>query len=175
MKDKVVEVLIAAEEQRQRHGLELIPSENYVSRQVLDSIGSVFTNKYSEGYPGKRYYGGQINTDKVEQLAIDRAKTLFKADHANVQPHSGATANEAVYNAWLELGDTVMGMELSHGGHLTHGRPGTVSAKLFNFVRYGIKDIETGELDYDLMREVALKTKPKIILAGFSSYPRELD
>lgn len=175
MKDKAVAVLIAAEEQRQRQGLELIPSENYVSRQVLDALGSVFTNKYSEGYPGKRYYGGQINTDKVEQLAIDRAKSLFRADHANVQPHSGAPANEAVYHAWMEPGETIMGMELSHGGHLTHGRPGTISAKLFNFVRYGIKDIETGQIDYDHMREVALKTKPKIILAGFSSYPRELD
>jgi len=173
--DKAVAALIAAEEKRQRNGLELIPSENYVSRQVLQAMGSVFTNKYSEGYPGKRYYGGQLNTDKVEQLAIDRAKALFGADHANVQPHSGAPANEAVYHAWLEPGETIMGMELSHGGHLTHGRPGTISAKLFNFVRYGIKDIETGELDYDLMREVALKTKPKIILAGFSSYPRELD
>jgi len=175
MTDKVVAQLIAAEEQRQRNGLELIPSENYVSQQILTALGSVFTNKYSEGYPGKRYYGGQINTDKVEQLAIDRAKALFKADHANVQPHSGAPANEAVYHAWMEPGDTIMGMELSHGGHLTHGRPGTISAKLFNFVRYGIKDLETGEIDYNLMREIALKTKPKIILAGFSSYPRELD
>ncbi len=175
MRDKLVFDLIEAEEQRQRKGLELIPSENYVSKEVLHALGSVFTNKYSEGYPNKRYYGGQVNTDKVEQLAIDRAKGLFKADHANVQPHSGATANEAVYHAWLEPGDTIMGMELSHGGHLTHGRPGTISAKLFNFVRYGIKDLETGELDYDLMRDVALKTRPKILLAGFSSFPRELD
>ena len=175
MKDKAIADLIAAEEQRQRTGLELIPSENYVSSDVLAAMGSVFTNKYSEGYPGKRYYGGQVNTDQVEQLAIDRAKALFKADHANVQPHSGAPANEAVYHAWLEPGETIMGMELSHGGHLTHGRPGTISAKLFNFVRYGIKDLETGELDYDEMQQVALKTKPKIILAGFSSYPRELD
>jgi glycine hydroxymethyltransferase len=175
MRDKTVADLIAAEEKRQREGLELIPSENYVSRDVLTAMGSIFTNKYSEGYPGKRYYGGQINTDKVEQLAIDRAKELFGSDHANVQPHSGAPANEAVYHAWLEPGDTIMGMELSHGGHLTHGRPGTVSAKLFNFVRYGIKDIETGEIDYAEMMEVAKKTKPKIILAGFSSYPRELD
>ena len=175
MKDKAVAELIAAEEKRQREGLELIPSENYVSSEVRQAMGSVFTNKYSEGYPGKRYYGGQINTDAVEQLAIDRAKALFHSDHANVQLHSGAPANEAVYHAWLEPGDTIMGMELSHGGHLTHGRPGTISAKLFNFVRYGIKDIETGEIDYDQMREVALKSKPKIILAGFSSYPRELD
>jgi glycine hydroxymethyltransferase len=142
---------------------------------VMTAMGSIFTNKYSEGFPGKRYYGGQINTDQIEQLAIDRAKRLFKADHANVQPHSGAPANEAVYHAWMEPGDTIMGMELSHGGHLTHGRPGTISAKLFNFVRYGIKDIETGEIDYELMRDIAIRTKPKIILAGFSSYPRELD
>ncbi|HLG90575.1 MAG TPA: serine hydroxymethyltransferase [Candidatus Saccharimonadales bacterium] len=175
MNDKKVASLIAAEEKRQREGLELIPSENYVSRDVLAAMGSVFTNKYSEGFPGKRYYGGQINTDKVEQLAIDRAKKLFGCDHANVQSHSGAPANEAVYHAWCEPGDTIMGMELSHGGHLTHGRPGTVSAKLFNFVRYGIKDIETGEIDYDEMLKVAKKTKPKLIIAGFSSYPRELD
>jgi len=174
-KDEVIAKLILAEEKRQRRGLELIPSENYVSRDVLDAMGSVFTNKYSEGYPGKRYYGGQVNTDQVEELAIARAKKLFGSDHANVQSHSGAPANEAVYYSWLEPGDTVLGMELSHGGHLTHGRPGTVPAKIFNFVRYGMKDIETGEIDYDLMREVAIKTKPKIILAGFSSYPRELD
>lgn len=175
MNDNAVYTLIQAEEQRQREGLELIPSENYVSHDVLAAMGSIFTNKYSEGFPGKRYYGGQVNTDKVEQLAIDRAKALFGADHANVQPHSGAPANEAVYHAWCDPGDTIMGMELSHGGHLTHGRPGTVSAKLFNFVRYGIKDVETGEIDYDEMMKVAKKTKPKIILAGFSSYPRELD
>jgi glycine hydroxymethyltransferase len=175
MNDDAVYTLIKAEEKRQREGLELIPSENYVSRDVLSAMGSIFTNKYSEGFPGKRYYGGQINTDKVEQLAIDRAKTLFGSDHANVQSHSGAPANEAVYYAWVEPGDTIMGMELSHGGHLTHGRPGTMPAKIFNFVRYGMKDIETGEIDYDHMLEVAKKTKPKIIIAGFSSYPRELD
>ncbi len=175
MIDKLVAKLIAAEEKRQREGLELIPSENYVSRDVLTAMGSVFTNKYSEGYPGRRYYGGQENTDKVEQLAIDRAKQLFKADHANVQPLSGAPANIAVYQAWLEPGDTVMAMKLDQGGHLTHGQPITSSAKLYNFVRYGMKDIETGEIDYDEMREVALKTKPKILLAGFSGYPRMLD
>ena len=175
MQDKIVAQLIKDEEKRQREGLELIPSENYVSRDVLTAMGSIFTNKYSEGYPGKRYYGGQQNTDRVEQLAIDRAKALFGADHANVQPHSGAPANEAVYHAWLEPGDTIMGMELSHGGHLTHGRPGTISAKLFNFVRYGIKNIETGEIDYEEMMATAKKTKPKMIIAGFSSYPRELD
>jgi glycine hydroxymethyltransferase len=175
MNDIIVADLIAAEEKRQREGLELIPSENYVSRDVLEAMGSVFTNKYSEGYPGRRYYGGQDNTDKVEQLAIDRAKQLFKADHANVQPHSGAPANEAVYSAWLEPGDTILAMDLSHGGHLTHGAPVTRSAKLYNFIRYKMKDPSTGEIDYDELRELALKYKPKIILAGFSAYPRELD
>jgi glycine hydroxymethyltransferase len=175
MKDIQIAQLIAAEEKRQREGLELIPSENYVSRDVLTAMGSVFTNKYSEGYPGKRYYGGQENTDQLERIAIARAKELFKADHANVQPHSGAPANIAVYQAWLEPGDTIMAMKLDQGGHLTHGQPVTSSAKLYNFVRYGMKDIETGEIDYDQMREVALKTRPKIILAGFSGYPRKLD
>lgn len=175
MKDTKIAHLIAEEEKRQRRGLELIPSENYVSRDVLDAMGSVFTNKYSEGYPGKRYYGGQENTDQVEQLAIDRAKELFGADHANVQPHSGAQANESVYHAWLNHGDTVLAMDLSHGGHLTHGHPVTVLARQYNFVRYGMKDIETGEIDYDQLRDLAKKHKPKIILAGFSAYPRELD
>lgn len=175
MNDTAVEDLIQAEIQRQRDGLELIPSENYVSRDVLTALGSEFTNKYSEGYPGKRYYGGQDYTDKVENLAIDRAKQLFGADHANVQPHSGAPANEAVYSAWLEPGDTVLAMDLSHGGHLTHGAPVTRSAKLYNFIRYKMKDPATGEIDYDELRELALKHKPKIILAGFSAYPRELD
>ncbi|TAH33224.1 serine hydroxymethyltransferase [Candidatus Saccharibacteria bacterium] len=175
MKDDIVAKLIKDEEARQRDGLELIPSENYVSRDVLDALGSVFTNKYSEGYPGKRYYGGQEFTDQVEQLAIDRAKQLFGADHANVQPHSGAPANEAVYSAWLEPGDTVLAMDLSHGGHLTHGAPVTRSAKLYNFIRYKMKDPATGEIDYDELRELALAHRPKIILAGFSAYPRELD
>ncbi len=175
MKDKQIADCINGEEIRQRDGLELIPSENYVSRDVLTALGSVFTNKYSEGYPGKRYYGGQEFTDQVEQLAIDRAKQLFKADHANVQPHSGAPANEAVYSAWLEPGDTVLAMDLSHGGHLTHGAPVTRSAHLYNFIRYKMKDISTGEIDYEELRELALKHKPRIILAGFSAYPRELD
>ena len=173
--DERVAALIAGEEQRQRDGLELIPSENYVSRDVLTALGGIFTNKYSEGYPGRRYYGGQEFTDQVEQLAIDRAKQLFHADHANVQPHSGAPANEAVYSAWLEPGDTVLAMDLSHGGHLTHGAPVTRSAQLYNFVRYKMKNIETGEIDYEHLRELALEHKPKIILAGFSAYPRELD
>lgn len=175
MNDTVIEGLIKAEEQRQRQGLELIPSENYVSRDVLKAQGSILTNKYSEGYPGKRYYGGQQNTDIIEQLAIDRAKALFGADHANVQPHSGAPANIAVYQSWLEPGDTVLGMRLDHGGHLTHGHPVTSSAKIYNFVRYGIKDLETGEIDYDEMFQVAKREKPKIILAGFSGYTRNLD
>jgi len=175
MTDKDVKALIEAEQKRQREGLELIASENYVSREVLDAMGSVFTNKYSEGYPGKRYYGGQEFTDKVETLAITRAKKLFGADHANVQPHSGAPANIAVYQAYLEPGDTVMAMKLDHGGHLTHGHPVTSSAKLYNFVRYGIKNIETGEIDYEQMRRVAKKERPKILLAGFSAYPRNLD
>jgi glycine hydroxymethyltransferase len=175
MQDDIVAALIAAEEQRQKDGLELIPSENYVSQDVLHAMGSVFTNKYSEGYPGKRYYGGQEFTDKVELLAIERAKKLFGADHANVQPHSGAQANEAVYFAWLEPGDTVLAMDLSHGGHLTHGAPVTRSAKQYNFVRYKMKNVETGEIDYDELRRLAREHKPKLIMAGFSAYPRELD
>lgn len=175
MEDQAIERLIAAEIKRQQAGLELIPSENYVSPDVLKALGSVFTNKYSEGYPGRRYYGGQHNTDQIEQLAIDRAKQLFGADHANVQPHSGAQANEAVYYAWCEPGDTILAMDLAHGGHLTHGASVTRSAREYNFVRYGIKDIETGEIDYEAIRELALKHRPKIILAGFSAYPRELD
>ena len=175
MEDQAIERLIAAEIERQQTGLELIPSENYVSPDVLKALGSVFTNKYSEGYPGRRYYGGQHNTDQIEQLAIDRAKQLFRADHANVQPHSGAQANEAVYYAWCEPGDTILAMDLTHGGHLTHGAPVTRSAREYNFVRYGIKDVETGEIDYEEIRRLALEHQPKIILAGFSAYPRELD
>ncbi|MEO5948795.1 MAG: serine hydroxymethyltransferase [Candidatus Saccharimonas sp.] len=175
MQDDTVSQLIQDEAKRQAEGLELIPSENYVSQAVLDALGSVFTNKYSEGYPGRRYYGGQEFTDKVEQLAIDRAKQLFHADHANVQPHSGAPANEAVYSAWCEPGDTILAMDLTHGGHLTHGAPVTRSAHLYNFIRYKMKDIETGEIDYDELRRLALEHKPKIILAGFSAYPRQLD
>jgi glycine hydroxymethyltransferase len=173
MIDKQVFEALKNEERRQREGLELIPSENYVSREVLAAVGSVFTNKYSEGYPGRRYYGGQENTDIVETLAIERAKQLFKADHANVQPHSGANANEAVYHAWLEPGDTVLGMELAQGGHLTHGSPVTRSGQIYNFVRYGLT--ETGEIDYDQIEKLADEHKPKIILAGFSAYPGEID
>ena len=169
MRETTIATLIAREQQRQREGLELIPSENYVSGDVLWALGSVFTNKYSEGYPGRRYYGGQQYTDQVEQLAIDRAKQLFRADHANVQPHSGAQANEAVYFAWCEPGDTILAMDLGHGGHLTHGAPVTHSAREYNFVRYKMKDVRTGEIDYDELH------RPKIILAGFSAYPRQLD
>lgn len=173
--DPAIAGILHAEMQRQIEGVELIPSENYVSVAVLEALGSVLTNKYSEGYPGKRYYGGQENTDQIEQLAIERAKELFGAEHANVQPLSGAPANIAVYFALLQPGDTVLGMDLSHGGHLTHGHPVTHMAKLFNFVRYKMKDVETGEIDYDALREVAIKEKPKILLAGFSAYPREID
>ncbi len=175
LNDKELDKYLQAEIKRQRSGMELIPSENYVSRAVLNALGSEFTNKYSEGYPRLRYYGGQENTDPVEQIAIDRAKALFGCDHANVQPHSGAPANVAVYFAFLEPGDTVMGMDLSHGGHLTHGHPVTRMAKLYNFIRYKMKDVETGEIDYDAMRELALKHRPKILLAGFTAYPREFD
>lgn len=175
MKDKQIEKLIKLEEKRQREGLELIPSENYVSQDVLTANGSVFTNKYSEGYPGRRYYGGQDYTDQVERLAIERAKKLFNCKYANVQPHAGAPANIAAYFALLELGDTVLGMDLSHGGHLTHGHPVTYISKIFRFVRYKMKNIETGEIDYDEMLKVAKKEKPKLILAGFSAYTRELD
>jgi glycine hydroxymethyltransferase len=167
--------LIEGEEKRQREGLELIPSENYVSLAVREAMYSTLTNKYSEGYPGKRYYGGQEYTDKVELLAIDRAKKLFGASHANVQPLGGANANIAAYMALMEPGDTILGMDLSHGGHLTHGHPVTYISKIFNFIRYKMKDIETGEIDYDELRHTALREKPKVILAGFSAYPRELE
>ena len=166
---------VVGEDKRQAEGLELIPSENYVSRAVKEAMASSLTNKYSEGYPGRRYYGGQEFTDKVEVLAIERAKKLFGAKYANVQPLGGANANIAMYFALLQPGDTVLGMDLSHGGHLTHGHPVTYITKIFNFIRYKMKNVETGEIDYDEMRKVAKKAKPKIILAGFSAYPRELD
>lgn len=173
--DEEVHAALLGEEEREAKGIELIPSENYVSKAVLEASGSVFTNKYSEGYPGKRYYGGQEYTDAVETLAIERAKQLFKASYANVQPLGGAAANVAMYFALMEPGDTVLGMDLSHGGHLTHGHPTTWINKIFNFVRYRMKDVETGEIDYEELRAMALEHKPKIILAGFSAYPRELD
>ena len=173
--DQEVLNALKGEENRQKEGLELIPSENYVSHAVLEANGSIFTNKYSEGYPGRRYYGGQEFTDQVETLAIERAKTLFDCKFANVQPHSGAPANLAVYAALLEPGDTVLGMDLSHGGHLTHGHPMTLPAKIYKFVTYKMKDPDTGEIDYDGLRQVALEHKPKLIIAGFSAYPRTLD
>ncbi|MCW1930224.1 MAG: serine hydroxymethyltransferase [Candidatus Kerfeldbacteria bacterium] len=162
------------EEQRQRDTIELIPSENFVSLAVREALGSVATNKYAEGYPGKRYYGGNQHIDIIEQLAIDRAKQLFGAEHANVQPLSGAPMNLAVYAAFLQPGDTVLGMDLAHGGHLTHGHPVTFAAKVFRFVRYAC-DPETGAIDYDAVREMARREKPKIVLCGFSAYSREID
>lgn len=173
--DTEIFTALKGEEDREARGLELIPSENYVSRAVREANGSVFTNKYSEGYPGKRYYGGQEYTDVVETIAIERAKKLFNCQFANVQPLSGAPANVALYFALLEPGDTVLGMHLEHGGHLTHGHPTTSINKVFNFVRYKMKNVETGEIDYDELRAVAKEHKPKIILAGFSAYSRELE
>ena len=173
--DSEIFAALAGEDKRQAEGLELIPSENYVSRAVKEAMASSLTNKYSEGYPGKRYYGGQEFTDQVETFAIERAKKLFNAKYANVQPLGGANANIGMYMALLSPGDTVLGMDLSHGGHLKHGHPVTYLTKIFNFVRYKMKDIETGEIDYDDMRRIAKEVKPKIVLAGFSAYPRELD
>ncbi len=173
--DLEVFTALEGEETREAEGLELIPSENYVSRAVREANSSIFTNKYSEGYPGKRYYGGQMFTDQVETIAIERAKELFGAKYANVQPHAGAMANIATYFALLEPADTILGMDLSHGGHLTHGHPVTYISKIFNFVRYKMSDVETGAIDYDAMRATAREVKPKILLAGFSAYPRELD
>jgi len=175
MQDKKIESLIKGEAKRQAEGLELIPSENYVSEDVLKANGSIFTNKYSEGYPGRRYYGGQDFTDQVERLAIERVCKLFNCKFANVQPHSGAPANLAVYAALLNPGDTVLGMDLSHGGHLTHGHPMTLPAKIYKFVTYKMKNPDTGEIDYEDLRRVAIENKPKIILAGFSAYSRNLD
>ena len=158
---------------RQRGGLEMIPSENFVSPAVLEALGSVATNKYAEGYPGKRYYGGCENIDVIESLAIERAKQLFGAEHVNVQPHSGAPANIAVYAALLQPGDTVLGMDLSHGGHLTHGHPVTDSAKRYTFIRY--KTAADGAIDYDEIERMAREHKPKLILVGYSAYSREID
>ncbi len=167
MADKVFEI-IGQEERRQSEGLELIPSENYVSADVLKAMGSVLTNKYSEGYPSRRYYGGNENVDQIENLAIERAKQLFHADHANVQPHSGANANEAVYFAWCQPGDTILAMSLPAGGHLTHGSPVTRSAKIYNFVGYGVTD--DGDIDYDELEKLALEHQPKLILVGYSAF-----
>ncbi|WP_047546850.1 serine hydroxymethyltransferase [Psychroserpens sp. Hel_I_66] len=173
-RDSQIFELIDAEKERQINGLELIASENFVSKQVMEAAGSVLTNKYAEGYPGKRYYGGCEIVDEVEQIAIDRAKTLFGAVYANVQPHSGSQANTAVFAACLNAGDTILGFDLSHGGHLTHGSPVNFSGKLYNPTFYGVKK-ETGLIDYDMLADVAQKEKPKLIIAGASAYSRDID
>jgi glycine hydroxymethyltransferase len=165
---------LKGEEQRQQSGIELIPSENYTFPEVLAALGSVFTNKYSEGYPGRRYYGGQEFTDQIETLARDRAKQVFRCEHANVQPLSGSAMNQAVYLGLLDPGDTILAMDLSHGGHLTHGAPVSHMGKLFNFVRY-VTDPVDGAIDFDRVREDAIKNQPKLILAGYTSYPRDLE
>ena len=172
--DKEVFDALMHEEVRQSDGIELIPSENYCFPEVYALLGSVFNNKYSEGYPGRRYYGGQENTDVVENLARERAKAIFRAEHANVQPHSGCEMNEAVYFALLQPGDTILGMDLSHGGHLSHGHPVTNMAKIFKFVRYK-SEIPSGAIDLEKVRKVAHDVKPKMIICGHSSYPREYD
>lgn len=172
--DPDINAAIEKEKRRQSEGLELIPSENYVSQAVLEALGSVLTNKYSEGYPGKRYYGGCENVDIVESLAIERAKQLFGAEHVNVQPLSGAPANIAVYLALMQPGDSIVGMDLSHGGHLTHGHPVTWMAKLFKFPRYKTVK-ETGQIDYDEMEKLVIEHKPKILLVGYSAYSRDID
>jgi glycine hydroxymethyltransferase len=173
-RDTQIFELIEEEKQRQLNGLELIASENFVSDQVMEAAGSVLTNKYAEGYPGKRYYGGCEIVDEVEQIAIDRAKTLFGAAYANVQPHSGSQANTAVFAACLNPGDKFLGFDLSHGGHLTHGSPVNFSGKLYNPVFYGV-DKETGLINYEKVEEIAIKEKPKMIIAGASAYSREID
>ncbi len=173
-RDNQIFELIEAEKERQLHGIELIASENFVSPQVMEAAGSVLTNKYAEGYPGKRYYGGCEVVDEIEQLAIDRAKALFGAEYANVQPHSGSQANASVYHACLQAGDTILGFDLSHGGHLTHGSPVNFSGKLYNPVFYGV-DEKTGMLDYDKIQEIATKEQPKLIIAGASAYSRDID
>ena len=165
---------IKNEENRQKYTIELIASENFVSPEVLEAQGSVLTNKYAEGYPGKKYYGGCKYIDVVENLAIERAKKIFKAEHANVQPHSGSQANMAVYFSVLEVGDTILAMNLSHGGHLTHGSPVNFSGRFFNIVPYGVGK-DSGRIDYDNLRDLAIKNKPKLIIAGASAYPREID
>ncbi len=173
-RDNLIFDLIAAEGERQTNGIELIASENFTSPQVMEAAGSVLTNKYAEGYPGKRYYGGCEIVDEVEQIAIDRAKELFGAAYANVQPHSGSQANASVYHACLQPGDTILGFDLSHGGHLTHGSPVNFSGRLYNPVFYGVEE-ETGVLNYDTIAEIAEREKPKMIIAGASAYSRDMD
>ncbi|MDP3105551.1 MAG: serine hydroxymethyltransferase, partial [Candidatus Methanoperedens sp.] len=172
--DPEIHEIMRHEVERQRNKLNLIASENYASRAVLQAQGSIMTNKYAEGYPGKRYYGGCEFVDMAENLAIERAKKLFGAEHVNVQPHSGSQANMAVYFAMLKYGDTIMSMDLSHGGHLSHGSPVNFSGKLFNIVPYGVSK-ENKTIDYDSLMELAKKHKPKLIVSGASAYPRELD
>ncbi len=173
-RDQLIFDLIEAEKERQLNGIELIASENFTSPQVMEAAGSVLTNKYAEGYPGKRYYGGCEIVDQVEQIAIDRAKELFGAAYANVQPHSGSQANAAVYHAFLKPGDKILGFDLSHGGHLTHGSPVNFSGKLYNPVFYGV-EAETGVLNYDKIQEIAEKERPNLIIAGASAYSRDMD
>lgn len=174
LQDPQIYKSIAAEEIRQKEGIELIPSENYTSAAVMEACGSILTNKYSEGYPGKRYYGGQENIDVIETIAIERAKELFGAEHVNVQPYSGSPANTAIYFALLEFGDTVLGLQLDHGGHITHGLPISFSGKAYNFVQYQL-DKETGVLDMEQIRKLAHEHKPKMIVAGYSAYSRDID
>jgi glycine hydroxymethyltransferase len=173
-RDEQIFELILDEQERQIHGIELIASENFVSDQVMEAAGSVLTNKYAEGYPGKRYYGGCEVVDQIEQIAIDRAKALFGADYANVQPHSGSQANTAVFFACLKPGDKILGFDLSHGGHLTHGSPVNFSGRLYNPFFYGVEQ-ETGQLNYDIIQEIATKEQPKMIIAGASAYSRDMD
>ncbi len=174
LQDPEVGAAVESELQRERRNLELIASENIVSPAVMAAVGSILTNKYAEGYPGKRYYGGCVCVDECERIAIERAKKLFGAEYANVQPHSGSQANFAAYFAVLQPGDTVLGMSLAEGGHLTHGSPVNMSGKLYNFVPYGV-DAETGRIDYEALRELALEVKPRLIVAGASAYPRIID
>jgi glycine hydroxymethyltransferase len=173
--DPEVFAAVVGEERRQSEGLELVPSESYTYPEVLAALGSVFTNKYSEGYPGRRYYGGQTFTDVIERLAVERACAVFRAQHANVQPLSGSPMNQAVYLGMLAPGDTILGMDLSHGGHLTHGAPVSHMGKLFRFVRYKTRTDGSGAIDFDAVRKLALEARPKMVLCGHSSYPRELD
>jgi glycine hydroxymethyltransferase len=173
--DAEVAAAISGEERRERDGIELIPSENYTHPEVHAALGSVLTNKYAEGYPGRRYYGGQKYTNRIENLARDRAKALFGCEHANVQPHSGSPMNQAVYYAFMEPGDTIIGMDLSHGGHLTHGSPVSHMGRVFRFERYKTDPAAKGAIDFDALRALALECRPKILLCGHTSYPRDLD
>src|SRR5246127_2494536 len=175
LNDSEIALALAGEERRQQDGVELIPAENYTYPEVLELLGSVFTNKYSEGYPGRRYYGGQQYTDKIENLARQRACSLFRAEHANVQPLSGSPMNQAVYLGLLKPGDTILAMDLSHGGHLTHGAPVSHMGRLFNFIRYKTAPSNSGAIDFNELRAIAREARPKMVLCGYSSYPRDLD